>query len=116
MALRIDLKPHERVIVGNVSIRNVDRRASLTFETKTEFLREKDILAENQARTVCERLYVTLQAVYITDNYIEVENAFISSTTETIKAAPSMGCIYQSLIRKSYVIISIKLSKSVKSL
>ncbi|TNC11297.1 flagellar protein FlbT [Methylobacterium terricola] len=90
MALRIDLKPHERLIVGDVSIRNGDRRATLTFETKAKFLREKDILTESQARTACERLYVLLQAIYLTDNDQSVENVFMAQANDIMSAVPTM--------------------------
>ncbi len=91
MALRIDLKPHERLIIGDVSIRNGDRRASLTFETKAKFLREKDILTQGQAKTACEKLYVLLQAIYLTDNDPMIENAFVSHAGELVKNVPTTG-------------------------
>ena len=91
MALRVDLKPNERIIVGGVSIRNGDRRAALTFETQAKFLREKDILTESEAKTSCERLYVLLEAIYLTDNPSELENEFVIQANLLMKAAPSMA-------------------------
>ncbi|WP_128566174.1 flagellar biosynthesis repressor FlbT [Methylobacterium crusticola] len=106
MALRIDLKPHERIIVGNVSIRNGDRRSSLTFETQAKFLREKDIITESQASTACEKLYVFLQAIYLTDSDHEVENRFVAYANDLIKAAPSMAPyvsdIYSKISKREY--------------
>lgn len=90
MALRVDLKPHERIIVGGVSIRNGDRRAALTFETQAKFLREKDILTESEAKTSCERMYVLLEAIYLTDNPFELENEFVVQANVLMAAAPSM--------------------------
>ena len=90
MALRVDLKPNERIIVGGVSIRNGDRRAALTFETQAKFLREKDILTESEAKTSCERLYVLLEAIYLTDNPFELENEFVVQANVLMAAAPSM--------------------------
>lgn len=90
MALRVDLKPNERIIVGGVSIRNGDRRAALTFETQAKFLREKDILTESEAATSCERLYVLLEAIYLTDNPCELENEFVIQANLLMSAAPSM--------------------------
>jgi flagellar protein FlbT len=91
MALRVDLKPNERIIVGGVSIRNGDRRAALTFETQAKFLREKDILTESEANTSCERLYVLLEAIYLTDNPAELENEFVIQANVLMAAAPSMA-------------------------
>lgn len=106
MALRIDLKPHERLIVGDVSIRNGDRRASLTLETKARFLREKDILTESKAKTACEHLYVLLQAIYLTDNDAEVENAFILQANIIAKQVqtmlPYISDIYRNIENKDF--------------
>jgi hypothetical protein len=41
------------LVMISFACRNGGRRASLTFETKAKFLREKDILTESQARTAC---------------------------------------------------------------
>ena len=49
MALNVDLAPYERIIIANVSVRNGDRRARLTFETEAKFLREKDMLPASEA-------------------------------------------------------------------
>lgn len=90
MALRVDLKPYERIIVGGVSIRNGDRRAALTFETQAKFLREKDIIVESEAKTTCEKLYVLIEAIYLTDNPAELENEFVAQANVLMAAAPSM--------------------------
>ncbi|SEP07634.1 flagellar protein FlbT [Methylobacterium sp. ap11] len=100
MALRIDLKPHERLIIGDVSIRNGGRRASLTFETKAKFLREKDILTESQARTACEKLYVILQAIYLTDKDLLIENEFVQHANEIMTSVPSMGLYIADIHKK----------------
>ncbi|BCM86433.1 hypothetical protein NS228_12355 [Methylobacterium indicum] len=100
MALRIDLKPHERLIIGDVSIRNGSRRASLTFETKAKFLREKDILTESQAKTACERLYVILQAIYLTEKDLMIENEFIAHANEIMNSVPTMGLYIAEIHKK----------------
>ena len=55
MALNVDLAPHKRIIIANVSVRNGDRRARLTFETEAKFLREKDMLPASEASTAAVR-------------------------------------------------------------
>jgi flagellar biosynthesis repressor protein FlbT len=45
MALKVELKPHERIIIGACVITNTDQRARLLFDgEKIPILREKDIL------------------------------------------------------------------------
>lgn len=89
MALNIDLKPNERIIIANVSVRNGDRRARLIFETEAKFLREKDMLPASEASTACEHLYVILQVIYFTDSNAELEDKFVSLSNEIMKASPS---------------------------
>ena len=90
MALNVDLKPNERIIIANVSVRNGDRRARLIFETEAKFLREKDMLAASEAKTACEHLYVLLQVIYFLGNNSDLENKFVSASNEIMAASPSM--------------------------
>jgi flagellar protein FlbT len=90
MALNVDLKPNERIIIANVSVRNGDRRARLIFETEAKFLREKDILAASEAKTACEHLYVLLQVIYFIGNNSDLENKFVAASNEIMAASPSM--------------------------
>lgn len=91
MPLKIDLKPNERLIIGNAAIRNGERRASFVIETNTRFLRESEIITESEADTPCKRLYVLLQVMYLVDNTFEAETAFMTMATEIMHAIPSMA-------------------------
>jgi flagellar protein FlbT len=91
MPLKIELKPFERLIIGGAAIRNGDRRASFIIETNTKFLRESDIILEQDADTPAKRLYVALEFLYLSDDPTEPENVFISIASDMLKAAPSMA-------------------------
>lgn len=91
MPLKIELKPFERLIIGGASIRNGDRRSSFILETNTRFLREADIIVEQDANTPCKRLYVALEFVYLSDDPGEAENVFVALANEVMQAAPSTG-------------------------
>ncbi|MFO1147391.1 MAG: flagellar biosynthesis repressor FlbT [Alsobacter sp.] len=91
MPLKIELKPFERLIIGGASIRNGDRRSSFILETNTRFLREADIIVEQDANTPCKRLYVALEFVYLSDDPSDPENIFVSLANELMQAAPSTG-------------------------
>ncbi len=91
MPLRIDLKPNERLIIGNAAIRNGDRRTSFVLETNTKFLRESDIITESEADTPCKKLYVLLQVMYLVDNPFEAENQFVALANQLMDAAPSLS-------------------------
>ena len=52
MALKVELKPHERIIIGACVITNTDQRTKLLIEgEKIPILREKDILTPTTADT-----------------------------------------------------------------
>lgn len=89
MPLRIELKPLERCIIGGTAIRNGKRRSSFTVETATKFLREADIITEREATTPCKRLYLALEMLYLADDPVEPENAFVALANEIMAAVPT---------------------------
>ncbi|KQO89758.1 flagellar biosynthesis repressor FlbT [Methylorubrum extorquens] len=91
MALRIELKPQERLIINGALIRNGDRRSTFVIENHCKFLRESEIITETEADTVAKRLCVTLQFIYLADNPPEAEDLFVRQATEIMKASPSMA-------------------------
>lgn len=91
MALRIELKPQERLIINGALIRNGDRRSVFMIENQSKFLRESEIITESEADTAAKRLCVTLQFIYLADNPPEAEDLFVRQATEILKASPSMG-------------------------
>ncbi|QIJ74040.1 flagellar protein FlbT [Methylobacterium sp. NI91] len=89
MALRIELKPQERLIINGALIRNGDRRSTFVIENQCKFLRESEILTESEADTAAKRLCVTLQFIYLADNPPEAEDLFVRQATEIMKASPT---------------------------
>jgi flagellar protein FlbT len=66
MALKIALKPGERMLIGGAVIKNGSRQtAELIVENNVPVLREKDILREKEANTACSRIYFIIQLMYI---------------------------------------------------
>lgn len=49
MALKVELKPGEKLLVGNCVITNSDQRTRLFIDGKAPILREKDILSPTTA-------------------------------------------------------------------
>lgn len=89
MPLRIELKPSERLIINGALIRNLDRRSVFLVESQCKFLRESEILRECEADTLCKRLCVTLQVIYLADNPAEAENLLVLQSTEILRTIPS---------------------------
>ena len=64
MALKVELKPGERIILGECVITNDDQRTRLLIEGKAPILREKDIMTPRRADTPAKRIYLAVQLMY----------------------------------------------------
>ena len=51
MALKVELKPHERIIIGESVITNTDQRTRLLIDGTAPILREKDIMTAERANS-----------------------------------------------------------------
>jgi flagellar biosynthesis repressor protein FlbT len=66
MALKVELKPHERIIIGSCVITNTDQRTRLLIDgNHVPILREKDIQAPETADTPAKLVYLAVQLMYI---------------------------------------------------
>jgi flagellar protein FlbT len=90
MALKITLRPHERLIIGGAVVTNGDTRSSLLVENNVPILREKDILSEKNAITPCSRIYFSIQLMYVDGaNLAEYHTFYWKLATDVVQAAPS---------------------------
>lgn len=90
MALRLTLKPHERVIISGAVIRNGDNRIEFLIENEVPVLRESDILSPNSVRTPCDRIYLALQLLYVDPQRTsEHQETLEGLVREVLDAAPS---------------------------
>jgi flagellar protein FlbT len=90
MALKITLKPGEKIIVGGAVMTNGPSTTSLIIENPAPILRQKDIIINEQADTPCKRIYLVIQLMYIDGaNLTAYHNTYWNLVKEVIKAAPS---------------------------
>lgn len=90
MALKLQLKPDERVILGGAVIRNGRRASELWIENNVPILREKDILPEEAADTPARRIYFAVQLMYIdAENRPAHIESFFSLAQDLMEAAAS---------------------------
>ena len=91
MALRISLKPNEKMILGGAVITNGNGfRCNLIIENKVPILREKDILNENEANSLCRQLYFVIQLMYIDEENLDAhQKNYWKLVKDLIKAVPS---------------------------
>jgi flagellar biosynthesis repressor protein FlbT len=91
MALRIELKPRERFILGGAVLRNGDARSELILENNVPILRGKNILSLEDADTPCKRIYFLIQLMYVEGGNLEGhQDTYWALVRDIVKAAPSM--------------------------
>jgi flagellar biosynthesis repressor protein FlbT len=91
MALKISLKPNERMIIDGAVITNGGKKTEFVVENKVPILRQNNIMSENAADTPCKQLYLTAQLIYIDSAQRAVhQELFIKQSEEIVQAAPSM--------------------------
>jgi len=91
MALKISLKPCERIVIAGAVIRNGEKRSDLIIENQVPILREKDILSEAEANTPCRKIYFVVQLMYLDEeNLSEHYENYWGLVRDVVGAAPSM--------------------------
>jgi len=97
MALKISLKPDERIIIGKAVLQNGGARSDFVIENSVPILREKDIMGLHEANSPCRRIYFAIQLMYVDDGNIEEHRAtYWILVKDVTNAAPStVGLIDQ---------------------
>lgn len=88
MALKIELKPGERVMLGDCVVTNADQRARLLIEGRVPILREKDIMKLSQANSLAKRLYLTVQFMYLAKRPEDHHVLYLQMAHEMLERAP----------------------------
>jgi flagellar protein FlbT len=90
MALKVELKPNERIIVGNCVITNTEQRARLLIDgDRIPILREKDILTPETADTPAKLIYLAVQLMYLSPDPMAHHPTYFSLVRDIITAMPS---------------------------
>ncbi|MBC8267405.1 MAG: flagellar biosynthesis repressor FlbT [Rhodospirillaceae bacterium] len=96
MPLRLRLKPHEKLVIGNSVIENGPKSTSFLVHSKTTILREKDILTEDDANTPAKRIYYLALLMYLAGTIEESKDlhpTFFELTKQFLEACPSQQVI-----------------------
>ena len=89
MSLKVELKPGERLIIGNCVVTNSDQRTRLFVDGEAPILREKDILTVETANSPSRRIYLAVQLMYLDGASDELQSMYNTLTDEITEAAPS---------------------------
>ena len=94
MVLKLNLKAHEKCIIGGAAVQNGNKIASFTITNQTTILREKHIMTEKRADTLAKQIYFVVQLIYMDggiDNSRQNHKIFFKLIREFIDLDP--GCI-----------------------
>lgn len=94
MALVIDLKPGEKILIGNAVITNDSQRTRLHIAGEAPIMREKDVMQEEKADTPCKKIYFILQCMYLARNPREYHQKYFEMVNEVQHASPSSAFFF----------------------
>lgn len=89
MALVIDLKPGEKLLIGTAVLTNGDQRARMHIEGDACILREKDVMKEGLVDSPSKRVYFLVQCMYMAPNPKDYYGNYFAAIREIQDAAPS---------------------------
>ena len=91
MVLKLNLKAHEKCIIGGAAVQNGNKIASFTITNQTTILREKHIMTEERADTLAKQIYFVVQLIYMDggiDNSRQNHKIFFKLIREFIDLDP----------------------------
>ena len=97
MSLKVELKPGERVIIGECVITNADQRTRLVIDGQAPILREKDILTAKTADSPAKRIYLAVQLMYISRDPTAHHQIYFELVRNILRAAPSSWPLIESI-------------------
>jgi flagellar biosynthesis repressor protein FlbT len=98
MALKVELKPHERIIIGSCVITNTDQRARLLIDgDNIPILREKDILTPETADTPAKLIYLAVQLMYISPDARASHGTYFNLIRDVVTTVPSAWPIIEAI-------------------
>jgi flagellar protein FlbT len=113
MPLRVELKPFERIVIGQSVIPQSDTRTAFLIDGDAPILREKDILTPETATTPVKRIYLCVQMMYLENDIPKYQDLYFGFIGELIEAVPSFR---EQIEEVSKLILSGALYKALREL
>src|SRR5450759_4489975 len=89
MPLRVELKPFERIIIGETVIINSGTRTSFLIDGEAPILRERDTVTAETANTPVKRLYLCVQTMYLKNDIPRYRAAYLGFIKDLREAIPA---------------------------
>ena len=100
MALVIDLKPGEKILIGDAVITNDSQRTRLHIAGDAPIMREKDVMQEEEADSPCKKAYFLIQCMYLARNPREYHKKYFDMVKEIQHASPSCSFFFMQINEK----------------
>jgi flagellar biosynthesis repressor protein FlbT len=98
MALKVELKPNECIIIGNCVVTNTEQRARLLIDgDNVPILREKDIMTPATADTPAKLVYLAVQLMYLSPKPEINHGTYFSLLRDIVTAVPSAWSIIEGI-------------------
>lgn len=97
MALVIDLKPGEKILIGDAVITNDSQRTRLHIAGDSPIIRQKDIMHEEDADTPCKKIYFLVQCMYLSQEPKTYHTKYFDMVKEIQKASPSSSFFFMQI-------------------
>ena len=94
MALVIDLKPGEKILIGEAVITNDSQRTRLHIAGDAAILREKDVMKEEEADSPCKKIYFLVQCMYMARDASVYHKKYFDMVKEIQNAAPRTAFMF----------------------
>ena len=88
MPLRVELKPFERIIIGETVLINSGTRTSFLIDGDAPILREKDTVTAETANTPLKRLYFCVQMMYLKNDVPRYRTSYLGFIKDLRDAVP----------------------------
>ena len=116
MALIIDLKPGEKILIGEAVIINDSQRTRLHISGDAPILREKDVMKEEQADSPAKKIYFLVQCMYLARDPKIYYDSYFGLIAEIQKAAPTTALYFMRINEMILVGAYYKAMKEAKEL
>ena len=88
MPLRVELKPFERIVIGESVIINSGARTCFLIDGEAPILRERDTVTAETADTPAKRLYLCVQTMYLKNDVARYRDSYLAVLKELREALP----------------------------
>ena len=88
MPLRVELKPFERIIIGETVIINSGVRTSFLIDGEAPILRDKDTVTAETANTPVRRLYHCVQTMYLKNDVPKYRASYLGFVRDLGEGIP----------------------------